>query len=845
MRTFNPELSARLTDRTSAPVLLAVFHFASGDVFLSDRTVTPTDGPSFNGLVVSWGRLSSKAGGLFAVPLPEMTVVISNTGPVPFSTHMDGALGEDTGAELFIWFDGLSYIDREPLGRFVVSTPVEVSENTVNLTLVSALVGKNLAVGDVITREAWPGADPDSIGRVENIIYGRAKGVPCRAVDAGAASSLVADITALQTTGIELSAVTGGISFPSSGTILAGREKIAYTGLSGNVLTGVGRGAGGTAATDHGKGSAVVEVKPSYTYLVAGHPVKTIGDVFVGGVRVSSGVTRLTSDDGKAKLTFADRFVLEKSVNLAVDEGSHSHTGDCWSGSGSRTSTTRWTASVNPGWTNNMHLGRAFLDSAGYYFVITGNGTNFLDILSVEGRLPAAGTYEGRIVRTLTANVFQDTFSASFNAPAYGTATALCDMGFSAICAIAVSGGYVETKRSLSVPDLGTIVGAKLCAMFGNSVYTGMARCSINGGIFNNQYCDGGGSTIQTVKANLARVYAGAVAWSDFESMAIRGSYLSGSAAAMMEQWVEVVYIPYGGGSSPASGVALTGNSAADYVIGGQVVCDVDGAFDDPSGSVTGAASALIENPADVIRHIMYARMGVPLAETASFSQARDTLAALIPGGYRLAGVIDKRTDALDLIETISAQSMLKLVHDGYTARLRYLSNTPAPDASGNASKVVKASLTVSPTGREEVINLLGVHYRRDYGRPDGPAGYDAVVAASAAFPAGGDASSVSAHGERQPARPLLAGFIRDDASASCLRDYLISRYKDRGRRLRLATFLEGLWLEPGDVFEMDYRTPAFDLAGLKFMVEELGYAPGSMVKGEPDKVFVRAREVG
>jgi hypothetical protein len=197
---------------------------------------------------------------------------------------------------------------------------------------------------------------------------------------------------------------------------------------------------------------------------------------FDGGFDYASG------GGGRAKLSFSDKFVLEKAVDLSVGQGSHAHTDTSWSGQGSRTTTTRWTASANPAWTANQHVGMAFMDSAGYYFYITGNGSNYVDVQSVEGRTMCAGSYTGTIIRTQTETVFQDAVKDWFDAPAAGSSAALCDKNLSSFGAIIVADGYIDTVRSFLATDKGYIVGAKLCASIGQATYNGVGRSMIMGG---------------------------------------------------------------------------------------------------------------------------------------------------------------------------------------------------------------------------------------------------------------------------------------------------------------------------------------------------------------------------
>ena len=675
-------------------------------------------------------------------------------------------------------------------------------------------------------------------------------GVPCPAVSAGAASTLVSDVTLAQTDGIELSLAPGEMAFPSSGLLQVGEEQISYTGFSGKVLTGVSRAAAGTTAASHKMGAKVFEIKSSYDYLVAGHPVQSIGDVYVGGVRVLSGVTRTTDDgDGKAKLSFSDKFVLEKSVDLSVSQGSHAHTDSPWSGQGSRTTTTRWTASVNPAWTANEHAGMAFMDSAGYYFYITDNGSNYIDVHSVEGRTMAAGSYIGTIIRTQTETVFQDAVQGLFDAPAAGSASALCDKNLNDFGAIIVADGYIDTVRSFLATDKGYIVGVKLCAAIGQSTYSGVGRSTILGGIFSGAYVQCGGPSMQTCKTagTLSRASAGAVSWSDLVGMAIRATYYSGvSSAAFFEQWVEVTYVPYNGGASPATGVALSGRSAADYVIGGTVTCDVDGNFDDASGSITGTPGALIENPADVIRHFLVNYLGTPASEIdGSFASARSSLAGAIAGGYKFAGVIDKAVGGFKFIDKLCMQSRLALMHDGYSAKIKFLSNDSlSPDLTVGKGLVQLDGLKVFRTSRNELINSLDLHYQRDFSKGASSAGYLSVCSSSVLYPSGGDPSSTARYGKMTPVSPYLFDFISFTSEASDLRDFFITRYKDVKRRVEVFTFLDCFGVEHGDIVAFDWPSDAFSLSGAEFFVEDVSLVPGSLKKKKPDLLRLVVREV-
>ncbi|MBI5694400.1 MAG: hypothetical protein HZC51_01500 [Nitrospirae bacterium] len=765
MKTLNENFAAEKDKRASVPVTLAVFHFASGDVYVSDRVLRAgVDGPEFAGLVTSWGALTAPAHGLFSVALPEVTVELANTGPTPFSSYLESGVPEDTEVELFQWFEGLAYADREPLGRFVISSPVSYSDSSVRLALVSAFIKKNRIVGSPITRDEFPYADTDAVGRTKGIVYGSVKQLPCHPVVAGGMTTLVSDVTASQTTGITLSMSPNETPLPASGTLQACKEKLSYTGITGKTLTGVTRGVSGTAAAAHRKGASIFEVRSDFTYLVAGHPVKSIGDVYVGGVRVASGVTKNTNSSGRATLVFAEKYAVEKAVALSVDQGSHEHR------------TTGASSEV--------------LGTGGSHY--PSSGVNWI---GVDGSV-CDGSRTGPKL--------------------HGDSTSW------------PAGNYIQANFPAWTG--GTIRGVKLCIAYEKYLSTGGKTIKFAGNVLPDT------SGVTTLRFTNGTSYPGSV-------QCVADTFHNGHID-VYEIWLEVEADTL---TSAATGVALSGNSTADMVVGGLVTCDVDGYADDASGTYTGSPGGLIDNPADVMRHFMQAHMDVPSEQFGpSFVTARNALAQATPGGYRFAGVIDRPVDALDQLESWAAQSRLKLRHDGTEAGLRFLTNDAASaDKTIGRPMVGLGSLKVSRTGREEVVNRLAVHYRLDLTKPGGkPSGYLAVADSSAAYPGAGDTASVSLYGPRTVRKPTLMDFVADDAMASDLRDFYISRFKDAGRRITMSLYLDNIELEEGDVVELDCPSSAMDFSGAMFHVEDVSFRPGSLAAARPDELQLRAREV-
>jgi len=140
----------------------------------------------------------------------------------------------------------------------------------------------------------FPNAAPESVGRVMGPVIGTVEDVPVYPVDAGARDFLRAYITSASTGPLELSDAS---RFPSSGTVIVGQEEIAYTGKSGDDLTGLTRAQNSTTAIFHNRGSQAIEKKTEYTYLGPTFPMKTVSRVRVAGTALGPGEYTLDLKD--------------------------------------------------------------------------------------------------------------------------------------------------------------------------------------------------------------------------------------------------------------------------------------------------------------------------------------------------------------------------------------------------------------------------------------------------------------------------------------------------------------------------------------------------------------------
>ena len=851
MKTQNAAFILEKAKTGNSPRTLLVFHFYGGDVLVSDGPWTFSGLASpFRALVLNWGSIYSQTNpNPMTLDVADCKLTLSNTEATPFSNYFLAQSSLSVQVDVYHAFAGLLYSQKEAIGTFVISDVPTWDSEKIEIDLVAEIEKRDKLVGTLINTSNWPYADPDAVNRLEDIVYGSVKNKSCACVRAGGYATLAEALNATDVTStVKLSLLPGYAAFsavPFVMTIEKEDLNVTVIDLINQTATAT-RGYNSTPKDTHAVGCSVWEKRTDYTFLVAGHPVKAIGNVFVDGVRVLTGITKNVSTSGKATVVFSSKFTLEKSVDLGVNTGSHSHDNSSWSGAGTRTTTTRWTASVSPGWTTNFHVGSAFKDSAGYYFMITANGANYIDVFSIEGRAMVAGTYTGAIIPTQIESLFQDGVSATFNAPVSGVATALCDKALDNFANIIVSTGYMDTLRSFAVSNKGSIIGAKFCAAIGNGTYNGIGRSAIQGGLFNGQYVQGGTATLVTYRTNLARTVTGPVAWSDFAATSMRATFVSGTAAASFsENWIEVYYIPSTGGSSPATGVALTGNSAADIVVGGHVTCDVDGYADDVYGTYTSTPSSLIQNPSDIQKHLLTVYAGVPLATIdGSFSTSRTSLAA-IAGGYKFAVVISKQEKVKVLIGRVAFQARSRVLWNGWVWRFIFIPSAPgASQKSITTSMMLFKSFKSNWTSKDEIVNDMNIHYNPDWSKDVSPESCFGGCDRSATYPAGGDAASVTANGIKEKPEWCMMEFVPTAAMASDLRDFYIGRYKDRARRVSFAGFSDCVDIEQGDTLDVTHPAPAFNLSALIVEVENTKYVPGSGKSKRGHHFEVVAREL-
>jgi hypothetical protein len=325
----------------SKPINLLTFGFAT-PVYLSDRDITPAGGSAYLGLVKTWGFIDTSiaqtpgSGILGVIQTADLQLTIINSQSPRFSdnfTTVDPP--ENVTVSLSQWFAPLQYSEAEVIFKGTIFGQPHYDEYTCTLTIRGIFEKYNRKIGEdkIITAALYPDADPDDIGKMENIGYGTLIDVPCHALKAGTIDTLTADLTAAATSFY----VSGdAVADYPSGTVIIqiDDEKISGTySQTTHQFTSCTRGYNSTTIVAHDKGAQVMEILNEYIYEAFGHPIKTISAVRVDGVVPPTGFTVYTGQtgsilagyEGKAVIKFTAPASIKKAVQLVTDQGSHQH----------------------------------------------------------------------------------------------------------------------------------------------------------------------------------------------------------------------------------------------------------------------------------------------------------------------------------------------------------------------------------------------------------------------------------------------------------------------------------------------------------------------------------------
>jgi len=238
-----------------------------------------------------------------------------------------------------------------------------------------------------------------------------------------------------------------------------------------------------------------------------------------------------------------------------------------------------------------------------------------------------------------------------------------------------------------------------------------------------------------------------------------------------------------------------------------QYYADVESYNDDGSGTYTGSASVVIENPADVVWFILDQLLGVGVITTASFTAARTAL-----GNLALAGQLFNRTNARALLDDICNQSRLKLfldLDDSWKVKAFTIpgaSDRELKQASGDfitEDGTEGEIVSVTQTSMDELYNQFEILYAWN----EATKSFEKKLLL--------DESTVGNIGEvltESQARygitrklTVNAGWLRTDDAALSHGTYLIQQHAERKRIVTWRTAYNAADLEIGDMIALTH----------------------------------------
>ena len=654
---------------------------------------------------------------------------------------------ETVNCELYLWFKGIDAGTSPPrmkwAGNIVDYKKIDELGYTVQLIDQSVMV-LSQPIGSLLSIADYPNADPDDIGKAIPIIYGSVAKAPALAVDAGWITTITEDISDSDTD-IEVSDASG---LEDGDVIQAEDEKIEIGTVSGNTLLSCTRAHDSTIATTHDKGISIGKIQTEYWYLIADHPVKAIGDIYVDGVRQTGGdFTKYIDHSGQAKVKFTALPLLRKSVDVEVDDNAK---------------VTDYTLDHNDGINHNASHVEEQTASALYDYPY--------DAAWVEGV-----ANRKRVARFTHPGIDYDQIKVALWARPL-IHNGLTDDTIYIRLRQVVSPNTVSSWQAWAYHPAGGSFDKSSSVLLDFTAIT-------TGDIEIEAYHESSGteqlvewdtiSCTRTIVSDAGVIGTGAASKTD----AIKDKIDGGKAYY----------------------VGLIGNSSADTVIGTRITANVDGYEDDGPGTYTGTPNALIEQPDHVIKHILNIYGGLPVS-----SFYTDASADFLSKGYKFAGLITEYPELKGLVRALAWQCRCWFRFSEAQAQLLYRPDSLVSDKTitpnmvrmdGDTGRTTLAGPWQSPL--TDVLNEINLHYDRDWSK-DGEDAYQALEA-------GSDSNSVTKYGLKANKELFFFDFVRESAMATDLVSFYIARYKDRHKEFSLETHLynEALTFADGVELEM------------------------------------------
>ncbi|GEM_PF-6130598 len=833
MKNLSSQARAAVDCPFVEPIRLLTIELDAATVRLCDRVFGQAgsecvfDGQLYEPIVLSWGEIA--CGRLdpatWETTAPgQCTVVIDNTTPVGgaacFSALFKPAAPHFARVKICeIYSQAAAAGDAVCLFVGQIEDVINMAADQVTLLCSSfELAVANRFAHTILCAEDFPGADPDDLGKMIPQVWGRARKVPCLAVDAGGKSTLVTAMTADSPGNGGTLELSDASAFPTGAHVIqVDGEQIAVASRAGNILTlasSGARGHNGTEATDHDAGSAVAEIQTDYVYLAADHPVQAIDAVYVDHIRQVDGFTAYTgrpNDElsgypGRAAVVFHTLPVFKKQVNLAAHD----------------TIDVKDTIGVD--------------DTIGVK-----------DTIGVTQGSHAHSSPE--VIVNWRFDVVTGTSGSSDPLSPWN----LCDNDYNSVCGFDALNSWAVIGKASYQDYAGPPTAYRLCMACGaihdqNTSPNRQIYMSFGSGGL-TAYPNNSG---QVIKGSWIAVNSDTNTWEKFNGLKARIEKVYGGNGAdyIREAWIEVKYTP-ATNSSPAAGVGKTGaatksgaatktgaptktgtvtisgNSTAETVIGNRVSCDLRGRID-ADGSITGTAGALIERPDHICADILIrgCQQAGEVIDSAAYAAAGARYAA---AGFTLAVVLLQRPCVRALVDRIAFQSRSIEYWEAGSHRLKYIPVREQAAATIGRHHVDQDSLQVSFTDRVDIKNTLTARYARDW------SGYEDPVEALRATVTAEHTASADRYGPLS-GDPLSLPYVMDSGQAGSV---LAWQLEDLAAPRLVVTLTGGYGLaaiERGDVVTFDVASQPLSAAllglvasGDRFRVIDKSYLVGGL----------------
>jgi len=604
---------------------------------------------------------------------------------------------------------------------------------------------------EIIDETNFPYADPDAIGKMLPLTWGRVRKVPFRPIDVGGLSTLSADLTA-SATSVQISDTT---KFSDSGTILIDSEEIPYTNKSEGTLWGLTRPSG---AVVHNKGAMVGEVKSEYVYAI-GNAINAFKAVYVENIKQDESLytvyTGQSGDEhgtytGRAVIAFSEWPQIKREVNLttAADYDmfreatnvpigrvkSLDHNGLILDYDDSTTITFQSEPSGNH---SNIYVEYEF--EFRHFGTVSENWDFYLDgtliaswqdeeftqfvtspLRVAKSSWPVSATktttyrgagMNGTAFMVTSAKVYADSDEDDLHIRGSGITKDSSNVPLGAI----TSETAVGTGTSLTFPaapdgnlsDVEISISWEL-ETWGDWILPGNQAFHVSIDDI-NVACINEDGTITALMPSTFTVLKSSWQTSITKTASILDSFRQGFALTITSATQSCHTDDY------SEVVNLSGNSMADSIIGGEVSADLYGYQDDSDGTYTGTPDQLIERPNRILKHLLMEHCSSTSGEIHSPSHGA-VEAFFEQQDYKLGVVITERPNVPDVISEIAFESKCIQFWEAGEHHLVHVPSGEIPiDKTLTKQHVDKDSPSIEFTPRIDLLNTFNAKYDLDW----------------------------------------------------------------------------------------------------------------------------------